>query len=420
MDRIPYGSPPRWWGPKLRPWFIRFLGPPRRVRMRRREGLQEVDVQGLDNLRQALAQGDGVLVTSNHAGHADAFVFLIAGDRLGVPFYYMVAWQTLHLLGPVGRGVLRRHGCFSVDREANDFRAFRRAVEILRRKRNPLVMFPEGEIYHNCYRLHPFRTGTAAIALTAARAADRRVVCVPAAIKYRYAHDPTPLLNPVVDALERRLSWQPRRDLPLERRLRRVADGYVALKELEYRGEVREGPFSDRTLSLADAILRRLEARYPAAPRETTIPERVTALRRQAVPVREASRPGEPEFESAERDLEDIAVAVQLYSYADDYEVDRPSIEHLAEVVDKLEEDILGAPTATVRGVRRAVIRFGEPLEVSRTGNVKEQVPILTEVLHARVRELLGETHFPRGWEPAIEEPAEESERELAPLVADR
>jgi 1-acyl-sn-glycerol-3-phosphate acyltransferase len=175
------------------------------LRHRRRERLREIEVEGLDHLRAAVAQDCGVLIASNHGGHADAFIMLAAADQLGRPFTYMVAWQSLLLLGPVGRWILRRHGCFSVDREGHDVRAFRQAVDLVQSGSHPLVIFAEGEVYHNNDKVYPFRPGAAAIALAAARRAHRPVVCVPAAIRYSYLADPTPHLVPLLDRLERRL-----------------------------------------------------------------------------------------------------------------------------------------------------------------------------------------------------------------------
>lgn len=62
--------------------------------------------------------------------------------------------------------ILQQHGCFSVDREGTDMPAFRHAVAILKEKINPLVIFPEGEVYHINERVTPFREGPAAIVLT--------------------------------------------------------------------------------------------------------------------------------------------------------------------------------------------------------------------------------------------------------------
>src|SRR5690242_7058365 len=120
MDALPYATPAQWWPPNLRPFFVRAFRLPRFVRRRWLERVAAVDVRGLDHLREAVDRDQGVVITANHAHHSDPFVLLRAGDALGRPFYYMVAWQSFLLLSPFSRWVIQRHGAFSVDREGND------------------------------------------------------------------------------------------------------------------------------------------------------------------------------------------------------------------------------------------------------------------------------------------------------------
>jgi 1-acyl-sn-glycerol-3-phosphate acyltransferase len=388
MDALPYATPPRWWGPNLRPFFVRALRPLRiLIRQRWQEGVRSVEVRGLEHLRDATARDQGVVITANHAHHSDPLVMLRAGDALGRPFYYMVAWQSFVLLGPVASWVIRRHGSFSVDREGGDLRAFRQAVEIVREKRNPLVLFAEGEVYHNSERVRSFRQGAAAIALAALRRAPRPVVCIPAAIRYHYLDDPTPELLPLVDAMERKLLGAPRRDRPLAERLAHLAETVLARREEEFLGRVETGPFAPRAAALVETILRTLEKRHGSPPDGTDVPDRVSRLRRSAIRRKEGPSPDG----RAARDLEDVHAAVRLYSYLDDYTSDEPSLEHLAEIVDKFEEDILGVTTARIRGRRRAVVRFGPALAAAPFQEMADGTRALTEALEQEVRAMLNE-----------------------------
>src|SRR5262249_24887758 len=147
-----------------------------------------------------------------------------SADVVACPFYFMVAWQVLAKHSRFVQRLLRYHGCFSVDRERNDLRAFRQAVEILQTTGSPLVVFPEGEVYHTNDRVTPFREGPAAMALAAARRAERPIGCLPAAIKYQYLQDPTPQLHRLLDRLEQRVLWRPRPELSLAARVRRFAE----------------------------------------------------------------------------------------------------------------------------------------------------------------------------------------------------
>jgi 1-acyl-sn-glycerol-3-phosphate acyltransferase len=117
----------------------------------------------------ALDRGEGILIVTNHPANPDPYVFLHVADRLKCPFYYMAAWQVFQRESWLGRRILRRHGCFSINREDEDSRAMRFTVDILRNRPHPLVTLAEGELYHTSEHVHPFRAGTGALALAAAR-----------------------------------------------------------------------------------------------------------------------------------------------------------------------------------------------------------------------------------------------------------
>lgn len=396
MNRYPLQARPGRWEARLTPVLVRLFRSVRLRRQRLEHQLVDVDVRNAGSVRAALERGDGVLITPNHPGHADAYVLCRAADFVGTPFHYMSAWQIFTAQSWIGRWSLQVHGCFSIDREGADRHAFKTAVQILQQRPQPLVIFAEGDVYHQNDRVTPFREGAAAIALTAAKRADRPVVCIPCGLKYRYVEDPLPALLALMDKLEERILWRPRRDLPLRDRIYRFADGLLAIKEIEYLGAASSGGLPQRIETLADTIMRQLEARYDIRAAQTdkadgrdpecpTLPERVKDVRRAALDRldriesgaakeddRDAPMSNEEasdkvdaaEAEAIARDLDDVFLVVQLFSYPGDYLEQPPSIERLAETLDKFEEDVLSAPTATVRAARRAVVAFGEPVVI--------------------------------------------------------
>ncbi len=392
MDRLPYGTPPRWWEPRLSRFWMRAVRAFRlAVRVRREQRMLGVDVQGAEHVREALDAGAGVVLIAKHVGHADAFVMLETAERVGRPFTYLVGWQVFQLLSPVGRWVIQRHGCFSIDREGYDLRAFRQAVDLVRQGQNPLVIFAEGEIYHNSDWVAPLRTGAAAIALTAASRGDRPVVCIPTALRYHLTEDPTPRYLPLMADLERRVMGEARQDRPLVERVQDFAREWLAVRERQYLGGPRQGRFTERAASVAAAIVGRLEKRYGERPRDADLPDRVTQLRRRLIKLKEELPPNDPNRAAAQREMDDLDVAVQLYSYTHDYDRGPLSRERVAEILDKFEEDVLGAPTATVRAFRRATVRFGPAVEVPRVAAKKEPVRTLTDTLERRLQGLVDE-----------------------------
>ncbi|MBN1911021.1 MAG: 1-acyl-sn-glycerol-3-phosphate acyltransferase [Pirellulales bacterium] len=389
MNRQPFQTPPRTWEPRLNHTWLRLWRPLRRRRQRRMQRLVSVDVQGAEHVRQALAQGHGTLITPNHAGHADCYALYGAADAVGSPFYCMVAWQVFARSDWLTQRVLQNHGCFSVDREGADLGAFRRAVDVLRSCREPLVVFPEGEVYHLNDRVTPFREGPAAMALTAARKADRPVTCIPCAIKYRYVDDPMPALLALADELEQALYWRPRPDLSLPERIYRLAEGALALKELEHLGTTQSGSLPERVANLIQAILDRLDGQYDTDTSAMTVPERIKTLRHAAIQRWESHEEGDPQRASAGHDLDDLFLVVQAFSYPGNYVSEHPTVERLAETLDKFEEDILGLTTARIRGRRTATVTFGPPIPVPADRSAKGAAATLTRTLEEQVQALL-------------------------------
>ena len=283
MNRQPFATPPQSWEPKMTPWFARAWFPIVRREMRKRADIQHVELHGLEHLQAAVASGAGVLVTPNHSFHYDSYVLGHAAHEVARPFHVMAAWQVFHAATPFQRFIMQRSGIFSIDRESADLGAFKRAVEILRSHHCPLVIFPEGDIYHTNDRVSPFREGAAAIALSAAKRADRSTVVIPAAIKCRYVTDPTPGLLNLMSRLEQSLHWRPHPHLPLAERIYRFAAGLLALKELEYLGGPQTGTVQSRTAALIGQLLDEQERRHHIEKRTGTVPERVKELRRHHI-----------------------------------------------------------------------------------------------------------------------------------------
>jgi 1-acyl-sn-glycerol-3-phosphate acyltransferase len=394
-------APRRFWPPRLRPALVRLLAPARRLWQRWQLKLRRVEVRGLEHFRHAAAAGHGVLITPNHFSYADPLVLLEAADRVRLPFYFMTAWQVFGAAGPLRRLVLRQHGCFSVDREGDDVRAFRHAVSVLRGKPNPLVIFPEGDLYRLRDRVTPFHEGPARVALLAARG-GRRVVCLPASITYHYVGDPAPQLARLLDRLERAFRWRPAAGRTIEQRVGRLTEAALALKELEYLGAAGSGPLAERIDALTGDILGRLEGEYGAERGGAGVPRRVHRLWRQVV-----GRMNRPSADDARRgrcqdDLNDLFAVLQVFCYGVGVGSGPADAETLAAVLDHLEEDILGAPVATPRADRDAVLTFGRPVMVHPDRAGRDAARLLTRTLEERVQALLDGTGArPHGERPS-------------------
>lgn len=394
MNRYRMRFAPQVWTPRLSPSLVRWLRPLRLRKQQSEVRIADVDVAGEGIVREQLNQGKGVMIMPNHSSHADPYVIYSAADRVGTSLYIMATWHVFHGQTFLGQQALRLHGCFSVDREANDIGAFRLATDILREKKEPLVIFPEGEIYHCNDRVTPFREGAAAIAVAAARKAKRQIVCIPCAIKYRYVEDPTETLLETMGQLEESIFWRRQVEQPLEHRIYRFAEALLAVKELEYFCETRHGRLPERISALGEHILRGVEERHDlvAASQQAT-PERVKAARRTIIKKRSADGLDEASIQKLDQDLADLFLVVQSFSYPGDYVVAKPTIERMAETLDKFEEDVLSHPTATIKAARRAKVVFGEPIDVVGDRKIKGLTTTITQQVETQVQSMLdGET----------------------------
>lgn len=369
MNRYPMGKPPKWWSPKPSPFWMALWRPMRRYQQIHRERIGKIEVCGLHHVRAAMQQDHGVLITANHPAHADCFLLFEALGRLRRRCYVMTTWQVFQMAGPIERWQYRQHGCFSVDRDGADRRAFRFSVDVLSGSSDPLVIFPEGEVYHLNQRVTPFREGPAAIAIAAARRSGRCVSCIPCALKYEYVKDPTPQLEKVMKRLEAVLGWPPQRHHPLAARVDRFGQAILQRIEEQYLGQAQRGSLQQRIEKLAHFILDRVARNYACGASAGDIPQRVKRLRQCAIGRRDALPKDDPCRAQIKLDLEDVFLALQLYSYPADYLGDQPSIEQVAETIDKLEEDVLRVKTASIRGRRRATIEFGAPMVVDHHGD---------------------------------------------------
>lgn len=393
----PYGIPQGQWAPKMTPWWFRWTQGLRRKALQQQK-IEKVSVVGLEHLQASLAARHGVLIAPNHSFHWDSYCLIAAAESLRTPFYIMTAWQVFAMSKRFECESMQRCGCFSVDREGTDVQALKTAVDILQHRPYPLVIFPEGDVYHMNDRVTPFRDGAASIAILAARKSNRPVSILPVAIKRWYSQDPTPSLLKVVEKLEARLYWRPQVDLPLKDRVLHVASGLLALKELEHFRANQSGSLSQRIERLSLHLLSQSETRYGLTVRSVLIPERVKEIRRKIIELRETDQANATA--EAQRnwsaDMDNMFLVTQLYSYPGNYLIENPSIERIAETLDKLEEDALHAPYPTVHAKREVLVRFDEPIPLPPGKEKRIATAELTDQMEDRVQSMLNEMNTQR------------------------
>jgi len=189
--------------------------------------------------------------------------------------------------------------------------------------------------------------------------------------------------------LEASIFWRPKTTDPLEKRIYEFAEVLLMVKELEYLKTTQSGRLPDRIASLREHILTNVEQRNEIESSSKSIPERVKAARKKIMEKELNSDSDTEQANQLNHDMEDLFLVVQSFSYPGDYVDDHPSIDRMAETIDKFEEDVLKKTTADIKAERRVKVSFGEPVEVSSDRKVKSQTSTITTAIEQRVQEML-------------------------------
>jgi 1-acyl-sn-glycerol-3-phosphate acyltransferase len=347
--------------------WARFLQLFARRRLRREFGIENLECRGLDKLRASLAAGKGVMLTPNHCRPCDPLVVSELCRQAGATPFVMASWH-IFMQGKLQAFLLRRAGVFSIYREGMDRQALQAGIDILQQAKRPLVIFPEGHISRTNDRLAVLMEGPSFIARSAAkRRAEAtpvgEVVIHPIAIRYFFRGDVERSLHAVLDDIERRLSWNPKRRLDLYERIVKVGEALLCLKELEYFGQPQTGPFGERTERLIDHILGPLEQEWLKGQREKTVVLRVKKLRIAVLPDMVNGQITEEERDRRWKQLADMYLAQQIGHYPPEYIKSKPTPERLLETVERFEEDL--TDVCRVHAPMSAVAQVGDAIAVS-------------------------------------------------------
>jgi len=395
-----HGAMPGFWPPRMSRFWNRALDPLRLYYLRRFYKIESIAIDGFERLAQLIGPDDGVLIAPNHSHDSDPHVMIDVGRRVRRQFYFMAAWQIFKAHGGIDGWILQRMGAFSVDREGCDHRALRHAIELLTTGKW-LVVFPEGEVFHLNDRLTPLREGVAFMALSAQRDLNkeaeklgkaRNIWIVPAAIRYRYVDDIRSNLENAMAQLESRMMVKAASGGPLHERIIRFGELMLTIKEKEHLGRSCEndGDLRSRLAAFATSMLQRLEAAHLKSAGEGPLPVRVKTLRRHLLEIWADEKSPEDSRRAAIDALDVVQLILQLYSYPGDYIASKPSIERMAETVEKFEEDILGF--ALPKGRRRTRVIFGEPLDLAdalKSSRVRTAATDMTTRLEQAINDLM-------------------------------
>ena len=389
---LPYTFRPPRMNLWLRPVILLFN---RLCQLRKSYRISEVVGRGFDRVAKLQREGHSVILAPNHSDHSDPHVIIEICARHELHPHFMGAREIFEV-SALNCWALQASGVFSVDRDGPDLSAIKTAIGLLEDAERPLVMFPEGEIYHHHRRIDPLNDGVASILLKAAKRLKdgKEAYLVPVGMSFFHPAEVEATFNERLSKLEDRIGWTPKPKLSVVERVVRLATGVLALKETEFLGVACTGEIKDRLTQLCENLLSDVESRYPKDGKATTPPERVRALRfriRRRL-LDEKTSPSDEERDVLLDDLDRVFTALQAHSYIGDYVSIDPTTDRTAEMIMKLEEDLFGYPNYPVD--RRAEVMAGEPINVSKlladgTLEGKGAAGDLTVMLEEQLQELL-------------------------------
>lgn len=377
----PYRFYPPYTG-RIWPWFMQRIT---RRKLRNDFGIVDVECCGLERLKGSLAARHGILLAPNHCRPCDPLVVNEVCRHAGTIPLVMASWH-LFAQGGLTAFLLRRAGAFSVYREGMDRQALSAGVEILERAERPLLIFPEGVISRHNDRINSMMDGTSFIARSAAKKRSEKtpagqVVVHPVALRYHFRGDIEQSLHPVLDDIERRFTWRPKRELDLLGRIYRVGESLLCLKEMEYIGQPQAGTIPERLARLTDHLLVPLEQEWVKGQREATTVGRVKKLRMAILPDMVRGEISDAERERRWKHLADMYLAQQIACYPPDYIKSKPTPERMLETVERFEEDMTDTPR--IHRPMTVSVEIGEaiPVPAARERGATED-PIIQSIEH--------------------------------------
>ncbi len=318
--------------------------------------------------------------------------------RAGRRVIYMATREVFDAWRGLGGWFLQRLGVFSVNRGGTNVEGRRFAQEILTEGAHDLLMFPEGEIYLLNDLVMPLKPGVARLAIEAARelaqhGQTRRMLIVPVAIKYQCVENIGPLLEATTARLESHVFDDPRTG-PLYPRI--VALGTELLSRAELRYGLQPNPGDDiyeRVRQLRRSLLDRLELKYFGRVHQGFDFDRARKLMIRLQGLLLAAPTGEGYYGSPAAspddplaaDLEAARLCARSVAFHEDYLIENPTQERIAETLTKLEREVLGKETRTPLGRRRAVVRIARPLDVLNFVPAPDNPPSLEDSIEAVV-----------------------------------
>jgi len=375
-------------------------------------------------------KGRHVMICPNHSNRHDPQVMFAFSREAEEYFNFVAAREVFEYDHGINGWWLQHAGCYSVVRGAADRESFKTTRRILVEGKKKLVLFPEGEISRQNDTLMTLESGAAQLSFWALTDLEKvvgeignkendplsprgpsafppkgaTIYILPMAFKYTYPYDISSSLRETLKTLELKMGIQPNLDGDMQPRLLALSEKMLQALEREYELKPSEGTtINERVKSLRTHILeslaKKIEVELPKGSKEL---EWVRILRNK---IDDFIYQDEKNYSAYEREVheekeriwkgyyKDLGRVVNFISIYAGYVSEHMTQERFAEVIERLEMEILGGEPS-IKGPRQVLIDVGEPIDLSLHYNdyktrKKETINKVTEEIAAQISAML-------------------------------
>lgn len=311
-----------------------------------------IDEESWANWRR-IPKNAAYLIASKHAHFNDHFAIAGLAEKVGTHCLYIsIPEAFVGYLGIQG-WVVRSLGGFPVQRGGTNIHATRYIVECLVKGNQPLVIFPEGELYFLNDVVTPLKIGTALFALEGARArveAEKLggTYILPMGLKYVYPQDAAPLLEEKLVHCEKTFYGTPKSG-EMFSRIRSLMEGVERNSERRFAFKGEGDTPEKRFFSISRQLIDSLETRAHGKVFSGDLAERG---RRLMVHFRENSH---------ERGA--ALFAIHCLDFLPGY-LQSPTQERMMETLRKLERIITGDENPSFPGPKNLYVKVEPPIKI--------------------------------------------------------
>lgn len=379
--------------------------------------LHDTQVKLVPGARERLEalKGCRAMICPNHSNRHDPQIMYTVGHAVNEHFNFVAAREVFDYDHGLNGWWLQHIGSYSVVRGAADRESFKTTRRVLSHGPKKLVLFPEGEISRQNDTLMALESGAAQLSLWALAdlakefgeekvlSGEKTIFIIPMAFKYTYPKDISSALGGMLKTLEHKMGLEYSEEVSLYKRMRQIAERLIAALEKEYHFKSQGSSLNERIKNLRLHILLNLaqvlQIELPEGQREL---EHVRILRNKLDDYIYHDDNGYSAYEKEVHDEKEVVMkgyykdlnrVVNFISIYDSYVNEHMTQERLAEVIDRLEAEILGGEP-TLKGARDVLVDVGSPIDLSKyyadyKKDKKKTCHIITEEIYQQISTML-------------------------------